>query len=409
MPFELFIAARYLKAKRKEGFRFISLVTFLSIAGVTVGVMALVIVISVMSGAENSFREKILGLNPHLLIMNNSGKFDNYNRVIDKIKTIKNVDNVSPLLFSQIMVRSASSFTGGLLRGIDPSSKVKLIKGFSPDELKIALKPRSFNQKYPGIIVGKQLAVNLGIAIGSKIVLMSPVGILSPVGHIPSMSRFEVTGIFESGMSEYDSALIYTNILEAQKITGMHNAVSALGVWIDDIFAVKPLKTKILSILDYKFYIRDWMDINQSFFSALKLEKKAMFIILILIIFVAAFNIASALMMMVMEKTKDIAVLKTMGATDQIIRRIFIIKGMIIGTLGTFLGTISGVLVCFWLKTYEFIHLPAAYPFKTLPVELNLMEIAVIAVSALLICFVSTIYPSSRASKMDPVEALRYG
>ncbi|MCK5542058.1 MAG: lipoprotein-releasing ABC transporter permease subunit [Desulfobacterales bacterium] len=407
MPFELFIAIRYLRAKRKEGF--ISLVTFLSIAGVAVGVMALVVVISVMSGAENSFREKILGLEPHLLVMNFSGQFDNYQNTIDTVQTIEQVKNVSPILFSPIMVRSSSSFTGAMLRGIDPLSKIKLIKGFSPEELQNALRPSNYDHKYPGIIIGKQLANSLGVAIGSKIILMSPAGIISPMGHIPSMARFQVTGVFESGMYEYDSALIYINIIEAQKITGNKNGISALGIWIDDIYSVNSLKKEILSMLDYKFYIRDWMDINKSLFSALKLEKTAMFIILILIIFVAAFNIASALMMMVMEKTKDIAVLKAMGSTDKIIRRIFIIKGMIIGTLGTAVGTISGVVICFLLKRYEFIQLPAAYPFRTLPVELNFIDVFVIAFSAIFICFVSTIYPSRKASKMDPVEALRYG
>ena len=407
MSFELFIAIRYLKAKRKEGF--ISLVTFLSIAGVAVGVMALVVVIAVMSGAENSFRDKILGLEPHLLVMNYAGQFDNYQKTIEKVQTIKHVDNVSPILFSQIMVRSASSFTGAMLRGIDPESKVKLIKGFSPEKLQTALKAQGLNNQYPGVILGKQLASSLGVAKGSKIILMSPAGIISPMGHIPSMSRFQVTGIFESGMYEYDSALMYINITEAQKITGMKNGISAIGVWVDDIFSVDILKKKILSILDYKFYARDWMDINKSLFSALKLEKTAMFIILTLIIFVAAFNIASALMMMVMEKTRDIAALKAMGATDKIIRKIFIIKGMIIGTIGTLVGTISGVIICFLLKKYEFIHLPEAYPFRTLPVELNFLDIIVIALSALFICFISTIYPSNKASKMDPVEALRYG
>ncbi len=407
MSFELFIAIRYLKAKRKEGF--ISLVTFLSIAGVAVGVMALVVVIAVMSGAENSFREKILGLEPHLLVMNYSGQFDNYQAAIDKVETIQHVENVSPILFSQIMVRSASSFTGAMLRGIDPESKVKLIKGFSPEKLQAALKVRNTDNKYPGVIIGKQLANNLGVTKGSKVILMSPAGIISPMGHIPSMSRFIVAGIFESGMYEYDSALIYIHIAEAQKITGMKNGISALGVWVDDIFSVSLLKTKILSLLDYKFYARDWMDINKSLFSALKLEKTAMFIILTLIIFVAAFNIASALMMMVMEKTRDIAALKAMGATDKIIRKIFIIKGMIIGTLGTLVGTISGVVICFLLKRYEFIHLPEAYPFRTLPVDLNIVDVSVIALSAVIICFVSTIYPSNKASKMNPVEALRYG
>ena len=407
MPFELFIAGRYLKAKRKEGF--ISLVTFLSVAGVAVGVMALVVVISVMSGTENSFREKILGLEPHLLVMNYAGKFGNYKEIKENIEIVENVNNVSPILYNQIMIRSASSFSGAMLRGIDPESKVKLIKGFSPEKLKLALKKSDSMHKYPGLIIGKQLANSIGVSIGSKIILMSPAGLISPMGHIPSMSRFQVTGVFESGMYEYDNALIYIHIKEAQKITGNTKGISALGIWIEDIYSVEALKNKILSTLDYKFYVRDWMDINKSLFSALKLEKTAMFIILTLIIFVAAFNIASALMMMVMEKTKDIAVLKAMGATDKIIRRIFIIKGMVIGTLGTFTGTISGVIICFLLKRYEFIQLPDAYPFRTLPVEINIPDVVIIAVSALVICFISTIYPSSKAAKMDPVEALRYG
>ncbi len=408
MSFELFIATRYLKAKRKEGF--ISLVTLLSMAGVAVGVMALVVVISVMSGAENSFREKLLGLNPHLLIMNVSGSFDNYKDIMNKTLKLKSVENVSPILSGQVMARSASSFTGALLRGIDPIGKVKLVKGFSPEKLQQALKPQGSNGSYPGIIIGKQLAESLGVTVGSKLILMSPGGISSPVGNIPAMARYQVNGVFESGLYEYDSTLIYINIIEAQKITGMKNGISALGVWVDDIYSVDSLKDKILSGVDHnRFYIRDWMNINKSLFSALKLEKTAMFIILTLIIFVAAFNIASALMMIVMEKTRDIAILKTMGATDKIIRKIFMIKGMIIGTLGTIFGTISGVTICFLLHRYDFIRLPEAYPFRTLPVELNFTDVFVIAIAAISICFVSTIYPSGKASGMDPVEALRYG
>ena len=177
----------------------------------------------------------------------------------------------------------------------------------------------------------------------------------------------------------------------------------------NEVFKVKTLREKYFGFIEYPFYIRDWMDINHSLFSALKLEKTAMFIILTLIILVAAFNIASALIMMVMEKTKDIAVLKAMGAPNTMIQRIFMIKGMIIGIFGTFIGTLSGVIICYFLKKYEFIRLPEAYPFSTLPVQLEYADVALIAVSAILICFLSTLYPSYKASKMDPVEAMRYG
>lgn len=407
MAFEFFIAGKYLKAKRKEGF--ISLITLLSIAGVAVGVMALVVVIAVMSGAETDFRKRILGLEPHILVMNYSGKFDGYADIITDLTQTEKIIDVSPILFAQAMIRSNHSFSGIMIRGIDPGNSFSLIKGFSPDQLKNLLGKGEANTDFPGIILGKDLANSIGVIPGDKIILMSPNGIISPMGNIPSMKRFVVTDTFDSGMYEYDSALAYIDLKEAQQLSGLKDQISAVGIWVNDVFDVKTVKNSLAEIFRYPFYMRDWMEINKSLFSALKLEKTAMFIILTLIILVAAFNIASALIMMVMEKTKDIAVLKTMGATHKTIRRIFMIQGMIVGSFGTFIGTISGVIVCYFLKKYDFIQLPDAYPFSTLPVQLEYADVLTIAGSALLICFLSTLYPSHKASKMDPVEALRYG
>ncbi|MBI9089143.1 MAG: lipoprotein-releasing ABC transporter permease subunit [Desulfobacterium sp.] len=407
MPLELLIAARYLKAKRREGF--ISLITLLSIAGVTVGVMALVIVIAVMSGAETEFRRRILGVEPHVLVMNSSAKAYDVDKTVDMARAVPGVKGVSPMVFAQTMIRTAHSLSGAVVRGVDPSVGFSLVKGFSPDELEKGLAPDLENSRFPGIVLGKELAKNLSSSVGDKIVLMSPGGMISPVGHVPSLKRFQVTGIFESGMYEYDSSLAYVHIREAQKLMGMKGRVSALGVWVDDVFAADTVKGDLLETLDYPFYARDWMEINKSLFAALKLEKTAMFVILTLIVLVAAFNIASALIMMVMEKTRDIAVFKAMGATDALVRNIFIAQGMIIGLFGTLLGTVSGVGVCLLLQRYKFIELPPAYPFSTIPVQLETMDVMLIVVSAIVICFVSTIYPSHRASKMDPVEALRYG
>jgi len=407
MAFEFFIAGKYLKAKRKEGF--ISLITLLSIAGVAVGVMALVVVIAVMSGAETDFRKRILGLEPHILVMNYSGKFDGYADIITDLTQKEKIIDASPILFAQAMIRSNHSFSGIMVRGIDPDNSFSLIKGFSPDQLKKVLGKDAANTDFPGIILGKDLANSIGVIPGDKIILMSPNGIISPMGNIPSMKRFVVTDTFDSGMYEYDSALAYIDLKEAQQLSGLKDQISAVGIWINDVFEAKTIKNGLADIFRYPFYMRDWMEINKSLFSALKLEKTAMFIILTLIILVAAFNIASALIMMVMEKTKDIAVLKTMGATHKTIRRIFMIQGMIVGTFGTFIGTISGVIVCYFLKKYDFIQLPDAYPFSTLPVQLEYADVLAIAGSALLICFLSTLYPSHKASKMDPVEALRYG
>ena len=407
MAFELFIAGKYLKAKRKEGF--VSLITFLSVAGVAVGVMALVVVIAVMSGAETDFRKRILGLEPHILIMNYSGKFDTYSHILTELDQREQIREASPILFAQAMIRSSHSFSGVMIRGIDPEKGFSLVKGFNTEQLKKALCKGIKNGDLPGIILGQELANSVGVIKGDKVILMSPHGFISPMGHIPSMKRFVVTDTFDSGMYEYDSALAYVHLKEAQRLSGVKNKISAIGIWIDDVFNVKPVKDSLSDTLSYPFYLRDWMEINKSLFAALKLEKTAMFIILTLIILVAAFNIASALIMMVMEKTKEIAVLKAMGATNKTIRRIFMLKGMIIGFLGTFIGTISGVGICFILKKYDFIQLPDAYPFSTLPVQLEYLDVLVIAVSAMTICFFSTLYPSYKASKMDPVEALRYG
>ncbi|MBF0228947.1 MAG: lipoprotein-releasing ABC transporter permease subunit [Desulfamplus sp.] len=415
MSLEFFIASKYLKAKRKEGF--ISLITLLSVAGVTVGVMALVIVIAVMSGAEIEFRKRILGVEPHILIMDYSGKFTNYKDVEEKLKNssnFKGINAVSPLVFGQTLIRSASGLSGAVVRGIEPASGVSIIKGFTAEELeeKLGIDKKSDEDServFPKIIMGRELAKHVGVAVGDKVVLMAPGGMLSPVGQMASMTRFIVTGIFDSGMYEYDSSLAYININDAQKLMGMRGRISALGVWVKDLFQSPQIKDSIVNTLGSTFYGRDWMEINKSLFSALKLEKTAMFVILTLIILVAAFNIASTLIMMVMEKTRDIAVFKAMGATDMLIRKIFVIQGMIIGLIGTVLGTFAGVFVCILLKKYQFIELPSAYPFSTLPIQLEYLDVIVISISSIIICFLSTIYPSYKASKMDPVEALRYG
>ncbi len=407
MAAEFFIAKKYLKAKRKEGF--ISLITFLSVAGVTVGVMALVIVIAVMNGAETEFRKRILGLEPHILVMNYGGSYRDYEPLIESIKKIPGVQGISPILFGQAMIRTSRSLSGVMIRGITPETGAALIKGFTPEQLNKALAVNTGKGSLPGIILGKELANSVGVITGDKIILMSSKSIISPVGQIPSMRRFVVRGTFKSGMSEYDSMLAYVRLDQAQSLVSAKGKISAIGIWTDAVFKVKGLREKHFGFIEYPFYIRDWMDINHSLFSALKLEKTAMFFILTLIILVAAFNIASALIMMVMEKTKDIAVLKAMGAPNTMIRRIFMIKGMIIGILGTFIGTMSGVTVCYFLKKYEFIKLPEAYPFTTLPVQLEYGDVALIAISAIIICFLSTLYPSYKASKMDPVEAIRYG
>jgi lipoprotein-releasing system permease protein len=261
----------------------------------------------------------------------------------------------------------------------------------------------------PGIILGKELARNMGIITGDSVEVISARGFLTPVGHMPTLKRFAVVGLFEVGMPEYDSTLAFIRLTEAQKLLRMPHEVSGIEVRLTNLYLASKVGQEIKKILGHTYRIQDWIEMNQTLFSALKLEKVAMFIILALIIFVAAFNIASSLIMIVMEKTKDIAILKAMGASDKSIRKIFIYKGTVIGAMGVCLGLILGVGICFALARYDFIQLPGdVYYITSLPIQIELLDICLIAVSAISICFLATLYPAHRASKRNPVEAIRY-
>ncbi|MCU0598453.1 MAG: lipoprotein-releasing ABC transporter permease subunit [Desulfobacterales bacterium] len=411
MAFEYFIGGRYLRSRQKHAF--ISFITFLSMAGVTVGVMALIIVISVMSGAESYFKSQILGVESHILLRRHGGAISDYLAVEEKVRKIEEVKSVEHFVYSQVIVRSANGISGAVLRGIDPMSSKEVIKGYSQAQLRKKLKAQpagSADESVPGILLGKELAASLGVSEGSVIYIISPKGMVSPVGHIPSMKRFEVGGVFESGFYEYDASLAYIHLKDAQNLLKIGDAVTAIGIRMDDIYRAGALAAQITETLGFPFWTMDWMQMNRSFFSALKLEKKAMFVILTLIILVAAFNIASTLIMMVMGKTRDIAILKAMGATDRSIWKIFVFKGLVIGLIGTMLGLVLGVIGCFILKHYKFIELPGdVYYFTTLPVQLNYLDVLMIVASAIVICFLSTLYPAYKASRFNPVEALRYG
>jgi lipoprotein-releasing system permease protein len=264
--------------------------------------------------------------------------------------------------------------------------------------------------KVPEIVLGKQLARTLGVYKGDIIYVISPTGILSPIGHVPAMRRFQVTGLFETGMYEFDGSLAYIHLEAAQDLLRMKASVTGIELRVKDIYNAREIADKIISKLGFPFWARDWMQMNRNLFSALKLEKIVMFIILALIILVAAFNIASTLIMMVMEKTRDIAILKTMGATEKSIGKIFVLKGVIIGAVGTGIGVLFGFILCKLLEKYKFIELPGdVYYITTLPVHLEILDIVVIAAAAIVICFLATLYPARQASKLNPVEAIRYG
>ncbi len=412
MGFELFIGRRYLRAKQKQAF--ISLITILSIAGVAVGVMALIVVIAVMTGFEADLKKRILSGQPQIMIMRHGGPIAKYREILQAVEQTPGVEAATPFIYAQIMLRSNSGASGAVLRGIDPASAGRVMDTLRDLYLPSATAANAStvaSPEIPGIVLGLELAKNLAVGKGDVIYLISPRGMISPIGHVPTMRRFKVTGFFESGMYDYDQTFAYINIRDAQKIMRLGDAVTGLDIRVTDVYEARNIAGTISGKLGFPYWARDWMQMNRNLFKALKLERQVMFIILTLIILVAAFNIASSLIMMVMGKTRDIAILKAMGATERSLKKIFVLNGMVIGLLGTLIGLGLGLVICTVLKHYNIHELTGdIYYFTTrLPVKLEFLDVASIIAAALLICFLATLYPARQAAKLNPVEAIRYG
>ncbi|MEE8397461.1 MAG: lipoprotein-releasing ABC transporter permease subunit [Desulfobacterales bacterium] len=409
MRFEVFIGERYFRTKQ-DG-RFIFLITLLSIAGVAIGVMALIVVISVMAGFESDLKSRILGVSAHVVVKRH-GDFSDYDPIVTRVGKIGGVTAATPFIDGQIMLRSISGASGAMIKGIDPATAGSVFKSFSSDSLARTDIPsgQTLSIATPKIILGKELAGRLGVIKGDSVHMITPRGTISPIGHLPGMKRFQVADIFATGVYQYDGALAFVHLNDAQKALRSGDTITGIEVRVDSIYQARDIAQRIVADLAPPFWADDWMQMNRNLFSALKLEKIAMFVILALIVLVAAFNIAGTLIMMVMEKTKDIAILKAMGTNSRSIRRIFIFKGMAIGTVGVALGTALGVLLCMLLRHYKFIELPDdVYYITTLPVLLDFSGVFLIALAALTICFLATLYPARQASKLNPVEAIRYG
>ena len=418
MRYEWFIGLRYLKAKRKQ--TFISIITVISIAGVAVGVMALIVVLAVMSGFEKTLKEKILGTQAHLVLLKASQEgMDHYEEVAKKAEEVKGVISAAPFIFNQVMLSSESNVSGVVLKGIDPDRVGKVT------ELAHNLKAGRLQDlktvqvgDLPGIILGVELAKHLSVSINDTIQVISPLGTMTPMGMVPKMKRFRVKGIFQSGMYEYDNTMAYVSLEGAQRFFSMGAHVTGIEIKTDDIYKVKKVGKEIRQKMGFPFWTKDWMEMNRNLFAALRLEKIAMFIILVLIVLVAAFNIISTLIMVVMEKHKDIAILKSMGAPSKGILKIFIIEGLVIGVVGTVLGGILGLGAAFNLEKitgfvenlFGFKILSSdVYYIDKLPSQVNPFDVGMIVMTAILISLLATLYPSWRASKLDPAEALRYG
>jgi lipoprotein-releasing system permease protein len=415
MKYEWFIGLRYLKAKRKQ--TFISIITVISIVGVTVGVTAMIIVLSVFSGFEKTLKEKILGTQAHLVVLKASQQgMDHYEEVLKQVQEVKGIVSAAPFILNQVMLSSESNVTGAVIKGIDPD-RVGKVTELAHNMKAGGLHDLKGESDSPGIILGVELAKNLGVSLNDAIQVISPLGTITPMGMMPKMKRFRVVGVFYSGMYEYDNTMAYVSIEGAQKFFGMGARVSGIEIKTNDIYQVKEIGKEMRKKLGFPFWTKDWMEMHRNLFSAMKLEKIMMFIILVLIILVAAFNIISTLIMVVMEKYKDIAILKSMGASSKGILKIFVIEGLVTGVVGTVLGTILGLVVVFNLSGIQGllekllglkILASDVYYIDKLPSEVNPLDIALIVMTAILISLLATLYPSWRASKLDPAEALRY-
>lgn len=406
--FEWFVGLRYLRAKHKHGF--ISLISLISVAGVTVGVTALIVVLAVYSGFTTSLRDQILGVNSHIIVQQYGGQISNYELVRDRIMTVNGVTAATPYLYSQTLLSSAGGGSGVVLRGIEPKSAENVIA--LADQMltgSIFDLDSDRDSQIANIILGKNLASSLRVVPGDRLRLISPSGPLTPMGIIPKVTTCEVSGIFETGMADYDSNLAFMSLARVQAFLGIGDIAHGIEVKVKNKLLEKAdeIAQQVTATLGSGFFAKDWMMMNHNLFAAFKLEKIGMFIAMALIILVAALNIISALVMVVMEKSRDIAILKSMGATSGSIMRIFFLQGLVIALFGTGLGVLGGLGLCEILSRYHFIELPSnVYPMTTLPVKVLMSDVIIIAVSSIVITLLATLYPSWKAATVQPAEVL---
>jgi lipoprotein-releasing system permease protein len=410
-PFEWMVALRYLRSRRKEGF--ISVISGFSFIGIMLGVATLIIVMAVMNGFRQELFSKMLGLNGHVVVHSLDPNFSDYDTVAANVRAVSGVKLALPLIEGQVMVSTPNSSSGALVRGLREND-LKQLQAVS-EGIRFGTLD-GFDQN-PGVAIGTRLANDLNVKVGDQITLLTPRGASTALGTAPRVKRYPVSAIFEIGMSEYDSSILFMPLNEAQLYFSKPDSVTVLEVVLDSPDEVSKLGPQIIAAGGPSIYISDWRQRNQTFFTALQVERNVMFLILTLIVLVAALNIISGLIMLVKDKGSDIAILRTMGATRAAVMRIFFITGASIGVVGTLAGLALGILVCLnierirefvaWVTDTELFS-PELYYLSQLPAEMDTGETASVVIMALVLSILATLYPSWRASRLDPVEALRY-
>ncbi len=401
--YKYFIAQRYLWAKGKNTFQRVT--TIISIAGIFLGVTALLVVLPVMNGMQEDIRDRILGVNAHVILLRYYNEpISHYDSLLNVIKRYPNVTAASPFIYTKVILNNGNYTDGIVLRGFD------ITHGKSVSDVTKHIIDGKFKLGDKRIVVGSELADNMRIHVGDKIKVFSPyTTTMTPLGMIPQTEVFTVSGIFDVGVYEYNSGLAYISVKDAQKLMDIGNRVTGIEMKIKNIYNARKFGAKLEKDLGYPYRTNNWMDLNSSLFSALKLEKFGMFIILSFITLVAAFNIAATLFMIVTMKTREIGILRAMGVKRKDIQAIFIIQGVIVGVIGTVFGNIAGFIISFILKKYHFISIPKdVYLIDTLPVKMHIGDFLIVSLCALAISFLITLYPAYKASKMEPQDAIRY-
>ncbi|MGB7062127.1 MAG: lipoprotein-releasing ABC transporter permease subunit [Candidatus Zixiibacteriota bacterium] len=408
MSYEFFIAKRYLRSKRKT--KFVSVITLISIGGVLIGVTALDFILSMMNGFEKEVRSRIIGTTAHVSVFSTYEEgIDNYEELIPEIRKVRHVENVAPYIYYKAAIASKTGSDGIVVRGIYPE-KERLVTDVERNLKVGSLELDEDEDGLPGILLGATLADRLGVELGDNVVLFSlKEGSLTTGWSQPKASKLKLRGIFETGMYEYDASMAYISLPTAQKLFNLGTRVTGLHVKLDNLYQAGKVAEQLEEKLGYHYYALDWMHMHKNLFSWMQLEKYAMFIVLSLIVAVAAFNIISTLIMVVIEKRKDIGVLKSMGSTNSSIMKIFMFEGLVVGAIGIILGTIFGYILCWIQRSFNIISLPAEiYFISTLPVEMRPLDFILVASAAMILTFLATVYPARRAAQLPPVDAIRY-